>query len=175
MYWKLAGCVEVYWRMYWMYCFHGRMYWKMYCGHARMYKWCIEKIAGCPVGCIAGPVKDVLARPRRRGPSVLRRRRRRVGWNSSGASGQTIVINPIGGPARKYWISVGNTAMVVVYNAIHGGNSPRTTAGAPKWDEWKALYACYDRGELLPYHSWCSKLGWKMKSIDQKIQQEPET
>jgi hypothetical protein len=22
------------------------------------------------------------------------------------------------------------------------------------------LYTCYDRGELLPYHSWCSKPGW---------------
>jgi hypothetical protein len=26
----------------------------------------------------------------------------------------TITNNPIGGPARKYWISVGNTAMVVI-------------------------------------------------------------
>ncbi len=32
------------------------------------------------------------------------------------------------------------------------GNSSRSTAGAPNRDEWKALYACYDRGGRHPYH-----------------------
>jgi hypothetical protein len=41
-----------------------------------------------------------------------------------------------------------------------GGKSSHTTAGAPNRDEWKALYTLYDRGGLLPYHSWCYKPGW---------------
>ncbi len=59
MYWKLARCIEVYWRMYPMYYFHGRMYSMMYwcvLNYARMYQvmywdmyWRCNK--GC-IGCI---------------------------------------------------------------------------------------------------------------------------
>jgi hypothetical protein len=137
MYWKMAICIQVYWRMYQMYCFHGRMYWMMYCCHARMYQVMYWKIAGCTVSCNAGPVKDVL--------DVLR-----------------LSIN------EKHCMHV-----------MTGGNSTRTTAGAPNWDEkWKALIRKSSKNlrhnfkiknpaktKGLPSHWHCYEPCWSTRSL----------
>ncbi len=62
MYWKLAQCIEVYWRMYLMYYFHGRMYSMMYwcvLNHARMYHW-VKWCTGICIGDVTKDVFDVL-------------------------------------------------------------------------------------------------------------------
>ncbi len=114
MYWKLARWIEVYWDMYWIYWFRGWMYWMMYlmCIESRqevssevLGDVCTDmywKIAGCTVGCIADPIKDVL--------DVLRFGS--MYWAMHGGMYWDVMIH-----ARMYWKRRGSAEGVVCTKA----------------------------------------------------------